>query len=152
MSRLPINPAFDRSAHTRRGLRIALAVGLGTLAMGIAAGALAASGNHTARASQVRHVETANAMAPSSLRAADLFADPTMAPEPEGDPTPTAAPTAAAEPAETEHESASTDHKNGVPPPSDDSPSSRPTGGAQPKPKPSPEPSDHPEPTPSPRD
>jgi hypothetical protein len=163
MSRLPINPAFDRSANTRRGLRLALAVGLGTLALGVAAGAVAAGAHQFARVAQVKHIDTAKATAPSALRGGDLFSNPAAAaPEAEAAAATAAAATAAKTPsteAEVEKEHASTtEHMSGVAPSTEDhAPSVHPAGGAAPaKPKPSPkptvEPTDSPEPTPSAHD
>jgi hypothetical protein len=157
MPRLPINPAFDRASNTRRGLRVALAVGLGTLLLGLAAGAVAARGNQTSRIAHVRHVDSGEATAPSSLRAGDLFVSPASpAPDDAVAPAaPAAAPAAHAE-SESESETMSSEHKNGVPPPTDDSVTTHAPGGTpaakpKPHPSPSPEPSQSPEP-PSPND
>jgi outer membrane biosynthesis protein TonB len=165
MSRLPINPAFDRSANTRHGLRLALAVGLGTLALGVAAGAVATSAHQFARVAHVMHIDTAKATAPSALRGADLFSNPaTAAPEVEAAAA-AAARATVAKPASTESEvekehASETEQKTGVAPSTEDhSPMVHPAGGAapampkpQPKPKPSVEPTDTPEPTPSAHD
>lgn len=156
MSRLPINPAFDRSSNTHRGLRLALAVGLGTLALGLAAGAVAAAGNQVARIAHVRHVDTGKATAPSALRAGDLFSNPTMAPDDAAAPAApaAAAPAAHSESSESENGQMSTEHKNGVPPLTDDHQPGQPTGSSSPRPRPHPsaEPSHSPEPNPSPND
>jgi len=163
MSRLPINPAFDRSANTRRGLRLALAVGLGTLALGVAAGAVAAGAHQFARVAQVKHIDTAKATAPSALRGGDLFSNPAMAtPEAEAAAATAAAATAAkahSTESEVEKEHASgTEHMSGGAPAAEDhAPVVHPTGGPtpakpKPQPKPSVEPTDSPEPTPSPHD
>jgi hypothetical protein len=158
MPRLPIAPAFDRSSNTRRGMRLALAVGLGTLALGTAAGAFAAAAKLPSQVAVVRHVDTAKAIAPSALHAKDLFTNPTAAPdEVVADAALAAVAAAPMAPAGSETEGTkSTEDHHSVPPRSDDSSSEHPpsTAPAKPKPKssPSPEPSQTPEPTSSPHD